>query len=173
MPRVGTAKREPEQEKEVLDWISAVLGEQLSGPYEEVLKDGQVLCRLINVLKPGSVKKVNKKGMAFQMMENITAFLAGCKGYGVPDEELFQTVDLWEKRDVGCVTKSLYAIGRYAQKNQFNGPVLGPKMAEGEKREWTDEQLRAGQNVIGLQYGTNKGASQAGMNMGKGRKITD
>ena len=39
-------------------------------------------------------------------------------------------------------------------------------------RNFTDEQLKAGQGVIGLQMGTNKGASQAGMTgYGQGRKI--
>ncbi|CAI2733671.1 unnamed protein product [Schistosoma spindalis] len=49
----------------------------------------------------------------------------------------------------------------------------GPKLAQENKREFTDEQLREGANVISLQYGTNKGASQAGMTMGKQRMILD
>ncbi len=40
------------------------------------------------------------------------------------------------------------------------------------KREFTDEQLKEGQSVIGLQMGTNKGASQAGMTgYGRPRQI--
>jgi hypothetical protein len=50
---------------------------------------------------------------------------------------------------------------------------LGPKESTGEKREWTEEQLRAGDGVIGLQMGTNKGANASGMNMGKPRHIID
>ena len=55
----------------------------------------------------------------------------------------------------------------------YDGPTLGPKQAEAEKREWSEEQLKAGQGIIGLQMGTNKGASQAGMTMGKTRAIID
>jgi hypothetical protein len=40
---------------------------------------------------------------------------------------------------------------RKAQKNGFNGPTLGVKLAEENKREFTEEQLRAGEAVIGLQ----------------------
>ena len=40
-------------------------------------------------------------------------------------------------------------------------------------REFSAEQIAAGQNVIGLQYGTNKGASQAGMRFGGQRHIND
>ena len=38
---------------------------------QEILKDGVILCKLVNVIKPGSVKKINKGHMAFKQMENI------------------------------------------------------------------------------------------------------
>lgn len=50
-------------------------------------------------------------------------------------------------------------------------PSLGPKEAEAHEREFTDEQLKAGQNVIGLQMGSYKGASQAGDHYGRPRQI--
>lgn len=50
---------------------------------------------------------------------------------------------------------------------------IGPKEAEKNERQFSEEQLKQGQSVIGLQMGTNKGASQAGMNMGKSRHIMD
>lgn len=46
-------------------------------------------------------------------------------------------------------------------------------MAEKQSREFSEDQLREGRNVISLQYGSNKGASQAGLNMGKQRMIND
>ncbi len=49
----------------------------------------------------------------------------------------------------------------------------GVSKSKGEKKEWTEEQLKAGQNIIGLQMGSNKGASQAGQNFGKSRMIVD
>jgi transgelin len=48
---------------------------------------------------------------------------------------------------------------------------LGPKPAEENKREFDEDTIAAGKAIIGLQAGTNKGASQAGQNMGAGRKI--
>ena len=45
-------------------------------------------------------------------------------------------------------------------------------MASENKREFDQEVLKAGQAIIGLQYGSNKGASQAGMTAyGTGRQI--
>lgn len=70
------------------------------------------------------------------------------------------------------VINGIGAVGRKAQSKGYDGPVLGPKEATAEKREFTEEQLQAGQNVIGLQMGSNKGASQAGATpYGLGRQI--
>ncbi|KAK6106846.1 hypothetical protein QQG55_25870 [Brugia pahangi] len=43
--------------------------------------------------------------------------------------------------------------------------------AKGEKREWSEEKLRAGETIIGLQMGSNKGANASGINMGNTRHI--
>ncbi|CAB3381222.1 muscle-specific protein 20 [Cloeon dipterum] len=156
--------RNKDQEAEVLQWIFNVIGEPLpSGQYEDVLKDGVVLCNLINKLAPGSVKKIQTKGTNFQLMENIQRFQQAVRKYGVPDEEIFQTADLFERRNIPQVTLSLYALGRITQKHpEYTGPTLGPKMAEKNEREFTEDQLRASEGHLGLQMGFNKGASQSG-----------
>ncbi|VDP53344.1 unnamed protein product [Schistosoma curassoni] len=108
-------KRDRDQEQSVLDWIEAVLGTKVdrSKPYEEVLKDGVLLCKVINKLKPGSVKRINENAtMPFKIMENINAFQEAIKAYGVPTADVFQTVDLFEKKDIAQVTQCIYALGR-------------------------------------------------------------
>lgn len=51
-------------------------------------------------------------------------------------------------------------------------PVPVPRRkAQEHKREFTESQLKEGKNIIGLQMGTNKGASQAGMSYGRPRQI--
>ncbi|XP_046740418.1 myophilin [Diprion similis] len=156
--------RNKEQEAEILAWIEAVTGEKLPpGNYEDILKDGVVLCNLINKLAPGSVKKIQTKGTNFQLMENVQRFQAAIKAYGVPQEEIFQTADLFERRNIAQVTLCLYALGRITQKHpEYNGPRLGPKMAEKNEREFTEAQLRASEGQVNLQMGYNKGASQSG-----------
>lgn len=65
-------QRNKEQEKEVLEWIYAVLGEPVpAGDYENILKDGIVLCKLANKLTPGCIKKIQERGTNFQLMENV------------------------------------------------------------------------------------------------------
>ncbi|XP_069698236.1 myophilin [Periplaneta americana] len=156
--------RNKEQEAEILQWIETVTGEKLPPqPYEDVLRDGIILCNLINKIAPGSVKKIQTKGTNFQLMENIQRFQAAIKKYGVPEEEIFQTADLFERRNIPQVTLCIYALGRITQKHpEYTGPRLGPKMADENKREFSEDQLRASEGHLGLQMGFNKGASQSG-----------
>ncbi|KAB7494395.1 Muscle-specific protein 20 [Armadillidium nasatum] len=165
---------EPGKEKECLEWISTVLREQFPQgvPLRKILQDGQVLCRVINKLAPGSVKKIHSSGSEFKFMENINNFTEACRKYGVPNTDLFQTVDLWEGKDFHNVIATLYALGRTTYTHpEWPGPWLGPRPAEEQKREWTEEQLRASSNVIGMQAGYNKGATQAGDHFGATRKV--
>jgi len=60
-----------------------------------------------------------------------------------------------------------------AQKKGFQGPVLGVKESEYNPRHFSEDKLREGQTIIGLQMGTNRGANQQGLNFGKSRSITD
>lgn len=125
-------------------------------------------CRLANTLAPGSIKKINSSQMAFKKMENISFFLEFATKY-VSKSEIFQTIDLYEKQDPNAVLICLSALARKSSE-AFDKPSIGPKESKGEKREWSQEQLR-GDGVIGLQMGSNKGASQSGMVMGNSRHM--
>ena len=48
--------------------------------------------------------KLSIQGSAFMLMENVQAFLGAAKRYGVPEEEVFQTPDLFEKRNIPQVS---------------------------------------------------------------------
>ncbi len=39
-------------------------------------------------------------------------FQSAIRSYGVPDEEIFQTADLFERRNISQVTLCIYALGR-------------------------------------------------------------
>ena len=83
------APRKPEQEAEILQWIESVLGETLpKGDYEDILKDGVVLCKLMNKISPGSITKFKEKGPAFLLMENIQSFQVIILKYREPAETL-------------------------------------------------------------------------------------
>jgi len=183
------SKYSPELEQEARAWIEAVLQRPLDPNvdanealgeerFQESLKDGVLLCELINALHPGSVKKINRvQGGAFKQfkdMENISNFLKAIQSYGVKENDLFQTANLTDKRNgMAHVLCCLHAVGRAAQKNGFTGPTLGPKESEYNPRSFDEDTLTAGKTVIGLQYGYTQGASQKGMSFGKARSIND
>ena len=56
------SKRSPQVEKAIIDWIYEVIGEPApEGTFEDTLRDGVALCKLINKLRAGSVDKVFNK----------------------------------------------------------------------------------------------------------------
>lgn len=63
-------------------------------------------------------------------MENINNFLVSAQSYGVPVHSLFQTVDLYDDKNMVQVIDAIHALGGVAQKNKFDGPVCGVKHAE-------------------------------------------
>jgi len=162
------AKFSLERAQECMVWIEACLGQNMDqinsqDEFAEALKDGGALCHLINKLAPGSIKKINTMKAPFKQRENIELFLNACQAYGLKAQDLFQVNDLYENKNLYMVVDNLFTLGGLAQKNGFAGPHLGVKPATENKREFDDDVIKAGQNVIGLQYGTNKLASQAGM----------
>lgn len=168
------SKYSEELAQECLEWIRVITNEPInvSGDMDnfyDTLKDGTLLCKLVNCLKPGSVSKVNKSSMAFKCMENISSFLNVAASMGVPAQETFQTVDLWERQNLNSVVTCLQSLGRKAHK--FGHPGIGPKEADKNVREFSAEQLNAGQTIISLQYGSNKGATQSGINFGNTRHM--
>jgi len=174
------AKYNLEQEQQCRAWIEEVLGETLSNQeigmhnFQACLKDGTVLCKLLNTLNGEPlVKRINAQKMAFKQMENIEQFIKGCKTFGLKDGDIFQTADLYECQNMSQVIVSLYAVSSVSIKQGWEGPSIGLKLSSKNVREFSDEVLNAGKTVIGLQSGTNKGASQAGMNIGKTRNIMD
>ncbi|XP_028401817.1 calponin-2-like [Dendronephthya gigantea] len=151
--RKKAGKYDPELEKEAKEFIESTTGKSFPGGFHESLKDGVILCDLANALQPGSVKKINESKMAFKMMENIGNFLQFCQSIGVNKIDLFQTVDLYEATNIPGVIDGILAV-----KRKVTGGESTPNV-----RDFTDEQMKAGQGIIGLQMGSNKGASQKGM----------
>jgi len=178
----SAAKFSEERASQCLAWIGEVLGRSLGiseetgavgqEQFQEVLKDGSVLCELINALRPGSVKKINTMKMPFKQRENIELYLKGAADYGLKEQDLFQVNDLYESKNLYMVVDNLCSLGGCAQKLGFAGPALGARQASANKRQFDEHTMKAGQSVIGLQYGTNKCASQKGMTApGTGRQI--
>ncbi|ERE72884.1 putative protein turtle [Cricetulus griseus] len=163
-------------EQILIQWITTQCRKPVDRPqpgrenFHNWLKDGTVLCELINSLYPegqAPVKKIQASTMAFKQMEQISQFLQAAERYGINTTDIFQTVDLWEAKNMACVQRTLMNLGGLAVARNdglFSGdPNWFPKKSKENPRNFSDNQLQEGKNVIGLQMGTNRGASQAGM----------
>ena len=120
-------------------WIGCVLGTPLEdGPLMPQLRDGEVLCDLLNTLRNGLVPKiaraaemadlhVSKKNA--QMRENIGQYVDGCAELGLPQRDLFMTADLFDDKDPRAVLRHLEGLARFAQEGVpgFVGPFIGKK----------------------------------------------
>lgn len=186
------AKYDEDEARKCLAWIQQVTGtEEIPAStaailcdretFYSLLKDGMLLCKVVDTLTPGRIKWNEKtfqipkiEGMrVMRERERIALFTQAVQEYGVQDTYTFPTESLHEKCDLAQVLVCIRALGIEAQSKGVGPQDYWPKKSERQSRNWTEEQLKAGQNVVSLQMGTNKGASQAGMNMGKQRMIID
>ncbi len=72
-------------------------------------------CRFCNALQPGTIPKSRYSKpvkLPFKKMELIGNFVDGMKRFGVPDQENFATVDLYEEQNLLQVLTCLQSAGR-------------------------------------------------------------
>ncbi|NWZ29864.1 CNN1 protein, partial [Asarcornis scutulata] len=119
---------------------------------------------LINKLQPGSVQKVNDPVQNWHKLENIGNFLRAITRYGVKPHDIFEANDLFENTNHTQVQSTLIALASQGRGGDTGGVGKGfGGYAEKQQRRFHPEKLREGRNIIGLQMGTNKFASQQGM----------
>ena len=117
----AAAKFDPVMEADARNWIEAVTGAKLGEmPLQEELKDGTVLCTLVTTISPGVIKAPSTSKMPFKQMENISNYLDACSKLGVPKHDLFQTVALYENKDMIAVLTNIHSLGRVSQKDLFS-----------------------------------------------------
>ncbi|XP_048800355.1 calponin-3 isoform X2 [Lagopus muta] len=157
-------KYDPQIEEDLRNWIEEVTGLSIGANFQLGLKDGIILCELINKLQPGSVKKINQSKLNWHQLENIGNFIKAIQVYGMKPHDIFEANDLFENGNMTQVQTTLVALAGLAKTKGFHTTIdIGVKYAEKQARSFDAGKLKAGQSVIGLQMGTNKGASQAGM----------
>ncbi|KXS12480.1 hypothetical protein M427DRAFT_137190 [Gonapodya prolifera JEL478] len=171
------AKYDPQREEEAKLWIEDRLDEDVFGDgsrtFQEVLKDGIVLCRVANACFPGSVPKIQQSKMPFKQMENVGSFLNVCETIaGMKKHDLFQTVDLYENKNIVQVIDTIHMFTRYANRSDPRIPHLGPKLATSNERVFDPAVINAGKVVTSiLTSGYAGGASQSGMSFGGRRDL--
>ncbi|KAL6731637.1 hypothetical protein Aduo_002481 [Ancylostoma duodenale] len=105
----------------LLEWIQGLIKEEFDTAgtrdnFLNQLRDGQKLCKLMNAIVEGTVKKIMKPISNFNCMENLNQFTTSARNLGVKDEETFQSVDLFEGRDLFSVCVTLQSLARKVEK---------------------------------------------------------
>ncbi|XP_021169439.1 calponin-3 isoform X1 [Fundulus heteroclitus] len=163
-PDMIAQKYDLQKEEELRFWIEDVTGMVIGDNFQKGLKDGVILCELINKLQPGSVKKINHSQLNWHKLENLGNFIKAILAYGLKPSDIFEANDLFENGNMTQVQTTLLALASMAKTKGLDTKVdIGVKYADRQARRFDEEKIKAGQCVIGLQMGTNKCASQAGM----------
>ena len=68
--------------------------------------------RLMNKIKPGSIPKIHTSGNAMKLRENAGFFQQAVLAYGVGENDVFQAVDLFDKKNIAQVTVCISALNR-------------------------------------------------------------
>ncbi|KAG0187682.1 hypothetical protein DFQ28_005975 [Apophysomyces sp. BC1034] len=106
-----------QNEKLAVDFLNATLDQPIGyGQLHQELKDGVVLCNLLNKLKPGTIKNVGQKNLSFVKMDNITRFLQGARQLGLNESQLFETIDLFEAKDMPAVINTILTLSDLSTK---------------------------------------------------------
>ncbi|NXI44356.1 LIMC1 protein, partial [Galbula dea] len=108
------------------------------------LENGILLCELLNAIKPGSVKKINRLPTPIAGLDNIILFLRGCKELGLKESQLFDPGDLQDtsnrvtiknidySRKLKNVLVTIYWLGKAANScTSYSGSTLNLKEFEG------------------------------------------
>ena len=159
-------------EIDVITWIECVLMEHKIEEinFHEWLQDGSVLCRIFSAIQPGKIAPKHLIQVTlttpFKQLDNINMYLNAVRKYGIREEDMFVSLDLYEANDLTQVISNIYALDRIAHLNGWNGPHLSPirleiKTQKSEKN--SENKSEEGKEIIPMQMGTNTFASQAGM----------
>ncbi|XP_057191326.1 LIM domain only protein 7 isoform X17 [Triplophysa rosa] len=142
---------------EAQKWIEAVTQKRFgSSNFRSSLENGVLLCDLINNIKPGIIKKLNRLSTPIAGLDNLNIFLKACGVVGLNQAQLFHPGDLQDlstrvtvkhsvinrtllpyrhqesSRRLKNVLITLYWLSRKAYADPFyNGPYLKLKAFEG------------------------------------------
>ncbi|KAM7015621.1 LIM domain only protein 7-like isoform 3-T3 [Tautogolabrus adspersus] len=155
-------------------WIEEVTGKSFGcNDFRAALENGVLLCDLINQLKPGIIKRVNRLSTPIAGLDNVSVFLKACGKLGLNVSQLFHPGDLQDlstratlRRDESNrrhknVLITIYWLGRKAHLDAlYSGPQLNLKAFEGLLGLALSKALDEGGNVFVKDSGYRDGWDQ-------------
>jgi len=110
------------------EWVEGVVGIMSPGAiehFEQWLRSGVILCKLINAIVPGSVASIYEGPKAFNQRENISKYCLAVRNLGIPGPDMFDTTDLFEGKNFNMVLTNLNALANLCQTLPgYTGPII-------------------------------------------------
>ena len=78
------SKYDPQKEAELRSWIEGLTGLSLGPDFQKGLRDGIILCTLMNKLQPGSIPKINRSMQNWHQVRDQGERSGTRMGLGVP-----------------------------------------------------------------------------------------
>ena len=122
-------KYSPELEQGAKNWICDLLEDQTLFQTESLanrLKSGEILCKCINKIQPDTIPKINTTKFNYAHMENIGNYIKACISLGLPKTDLFDTPDLYDKKNMNVVINNIHLLAHHVAKSK---DYCGPKIA--------------------------------------------
>ena len=128
----------PSPQQDAITWVQNCTGQVMgaaplgtgtaplgsgAAPLAAWLKDGTVLCALINALRPGLVRTIRRSDVPLNFKEsrrcqlNISAFLAAVRSLGVHPRNCFNAADLYDDTNAAQVVRTILALRTAVRKN--------------------------------------------------------
>ncbi|CAM9012504.1 unnamed protein product [Wickerhamomyces anomalus] len=102
-------------------------------------------------------------GESVPQQEDLIDVLKDGVKYGVPEDEVFQTIDLYEENDPTIVLQTIVSFSRYVHTKTPSIPVIGPKLSTKQPPPKVPKkpQFLNDPKWSSFEYGYMKGASQS------------
>lgn len=107
----------------VLELDSAYASESEIPLLQDLLHSGALLCRVMNAVRPGTIKHIKESEKAWDHLENVGNYIKACEKLHI--SPIFEPPDLVECKNLRCVAQNVHALARAAAKlESYAGPVL-------------------------------------------------
>ncbi|EGC39000.1 hypothetical protein DICPUDRAFT_27726 [Dictyostelium purpureum] len=144
-------KYSPELQKSAQDWIEEVTNEKFKLPFASSLKDGILLCKIINIIIPKTILFINNGNSSFKKMENIGHYLNGCLAVGLKKTDLFDTPDLFEEKNINLVISNIHVLANHVSK--FHSHLKLPSIKKDSGLNHTNSPLKLYSSIIHSRFG--------------------
>ncbi|KAI5187481.1 Ras GTPase-activating-like protein IQGAP2/3 [Nematocida homosporus] len=136
--------------EEAKNWMERTIGEEIqTNSFEEALRDGVYLAKLVKVFMPELVPRIfTDPVLQYRHTDNINAFFSFTRSVGLSYVFLFELVDLYEKKNPPRVIYCIHALAHLLAKKSVAGKLSSlvgtARFSDAEIREKEKEIESAG-----------------------------